>query len=83
MRFAPATCRLWGDGRAAINLQAAGRALMWRRSSSDTLRRAAPRISLRVERENAGHRSQRQIVCTQVIVRLALGAIDLGKTQTG
>ena len=39
------------------------------------------RVAVGIERENTGHRPQRQIVRAQIGVRLAAGAIDLGEAQ--
>jgi hypothetical protein len=41
------------------------------------------RISLGIERKDAGHGPQRQVVRAELAVRLLLGAIDLGETQAG
>ena len=41
------------------------------------------RIAVGIERQNAGHGAQRQVVRAELAVRLLLGAIDLGKAQAG
>ncbi len=41
------------------------------------------RIALRIERQNAGHGPERQVVRAELAVRLLLGAIDLGEAQAG
>ena len=40
-------------------------------------------IAVGIERQNAGHGAQSEVVRAELAVRLLLGAIDLGKAQAG
>ena len=40
-------------------------------------------IAARIERKNAGHGPEREVVRAELAVRLLLGAVDLGQAQAG